>query len=285
MPPLPRLERWEFSGASPQLDPAYDDSSWARIDPGEIETGKIDIDALGVHYGFIWYRGTFHEPLDRLLLDARHCYAVWVNRELIAAGDQFKNSLGIGPDGGRTLLIPSRKIPFHEGRNVIVILVESLGHHEGFADDAANPRGLVRLDTGRTPIDWHYRGGLLRGERGLCPVVAVDGIEKAGTQQVVLPHGWADEPKGVGLYETRFRLEGIDPKQISLGLAFDPGRGKANLYLNGYLLGRYWPERGPQTRFPMPWGVLDPDSENHLAVAVWKRSRRAALGKLRIEPL
>jgi hypothetical protein len=49
------------------------------------------------------------------------------------------------------------------------------------------------------------------------------------------------------------------------------------------LIGRYWPERGPQRCFPLPWGVLDPDQENHLAIAVWKRSSRAALGKVRLE--
>jgi beta-galactosidase len=64
---------------------------------------------------------------------------------------------------------------------------------------------------------------------------------------------------------------------------FDPGRGKANLYLNGYLIGRYWPERGPQQRFVLPLGVLEADQENHLAIAVWKRSQRAALGKVRLE--
>ena len=115
------------------------------------------------------------------------------------------------------------------------------------------------------------------------PVVAFEGVERTGSQEVVLPHGWAGEPNGVGLYETRFRLEGVDPKELALALTLDPGRGKANLYLNGYLIGRYWPERGPQRRFPLPAGVLELDAENHLAVAVWKRSQRAALGKVRLE--
>ena len=75
----------------------------------------------------------------------------------------------------------------------------------------------------------------------------------------------------------------VDPKSTALGLAFDPGRGKANLYLNGYLIGRYWPERGPQRRFLLPWGVLKPDDENRLAIVVWKRTPRASLGKLRLE--
>lgn len=282
-PPLPRLERWTFAGVSPYLDPAYDDSSWSEISPLQIERGRVDIDTLGVHYGFIWYRGTFQGPLDRLLLDARHCYAVWINRELVAVGDQFKNRLGVGPDGARLRRIPLRRAQLNEGRNVVVILVESLGHNQGFADDGANPRGIVRVDAGVTPIRWRFRGGLVRGERGMNPVVAFEGVERTGSQEVVLPHGWAGEPNGVGLYETRFQLEGVDPKELALALTLDPGRGKANLYLNGYLIGRYWPERGPQRRFPLPAGVLELDAENHLAVAVWKRSRRAALGKVRLE--
>ncbi len=115
------------------------------------------------------------------------------------------------------------------------------------------------------------------------PVVALEGVERTGTAEVTLPHGWGDEARAVGLYETRFRLEGVDPKAVSVGLSFDPGRGKANLYLNGYLLGRYWPEVGPQRQFALPWGVLRPDDENHLAIALWRRAPRAVLGTVRLE--
>jgi hypothetical protein len=282
-PLLPRLERWNFSGVSPQLDLTYDDAAWEEIPAGRQERGQIDMDTLGVHYGFIWYRGTFEGPLDRLRLDARHCYAVWINRQLIAAGDQFQNPLGVGPDGAWMRRIPVRRAAVQEGRNLLVICVESLGHNKDFADDGANPRGIVRIDTGATRIAWRFRGGMLRGERGLVPVVAFDGIERAQSQEVVLPHGWVGEPSGVVLYETTFRLEGVEPRKQALGLAFDPGRGRANLYLNGYLIGRYWPERGPQRRFYLPWGILSPEEENHVAVALWKRTERAALGKVRLE--
>jgi beta-galactosidase len=175
--------------------------------------------------------------------------------------------------------------PFDEGRNVLTILVESLGHNKNFADDGRNPRGIVSIDTGATQMSWRFRGGLLRGEKGLAPVVAFRAVERVRPEQVILPHGWAGEPSGVALYETHFRLDGLEPRKQGVGLAFDPGRGKANLYLNGYLLGRYWPERGPQRRFPLPWGILAPGEENHLAVALWKRTPRAALGKIRLEIL
>ena len=280
---LPSLERWTFGGASPQVDPAYDDSDWDEIPAGQVELGQIDIDALGIHYGCIWYRGTFNGPLDRLLLDARHCFAVWINGSLVAAGDQFRNTLGIGPDGARFTRIAVPPQTLEAGRNTIVVLVESLGHNKGFADDFANPRGIVRIDLGGTPTRWRFRGGLVRGEQGMTPIVAFEGVERTGVQEVVLPHGWTGEPDGVGLYETQFRLQGIDSKGAPLCLAFDPGRGKANLYVNGYLIGRYWPERGPQRRFFLPWGIVDPDGENQLAITVWKRAERAALGRVRLE--
>ena len=281
--PLPDLGRWTFGGASPQIDPAYDDSDWDEIPAGQVELGQIDIDALGVHYGCIWYRGSFNGHLDRLLLDARHCWAVWINGSLVAAGDQFKNTLGIGPDGARITRIAVPPQTLGEGRNTIVVLVESLGHNKGFADDFANPRGIVRVDTGGTSTRWRFRGGLVRGEQGMTPVVAFEGVERTAVQEVNLPHGWTGEPDGVGLYEAQFRLQGVDTKATALCLALEPGRGKANLYVNGYLIGRYWPERGPQRRFFLPWGIVDPDADNQLAITVWKRSERAALGGVRLE--
>ena len=286
LPPLlPRLERWSFSDASPQLAPGYDDSAWPELDPRDVAAAAIDLDSLGLHWGFAWYRGRFRGVLDRLVLDARHSFAVWINGRRVGSGDQLRNPLGVGADGARARRVSLRSAEFaRDGRNTIAILVESLGHNKGFADDGANPRGIVSIDTGATRVAWRARGGLLRGEGGQAPVVDFAGVERASTQEVVLPHGWVGAPEGVALYETSFRLEGVDPKRGALALAFDPGRGKANLYLNGFLLGRHWPERGPQRRFPLPWGVLSPDDENHLAVALWKRSERAALGKLRLEP-
>jgi hypothetical protein len=285
LPPiLPRLERWRFANASPQLAFGYDDASWTPIPARALEENRLDIDALGLHYGFVWYRGTFDGALDRLVLDARHCWAVWIDGRRVASGDQLRNTLGVGADGARARKIDLRGSSARsDGAHVIAILVESLGHNKAFADDGANPRGVVSLDTGATRIDWRTRGGLLRGERGLTPQLDFNRVERSEPQELVLPHGWTGAPEGIGLYETNFRLEGIDPKHTALALAFDPGRGKANLYLNGCLIGRYWPERGPQRRFWLPWGVLSPDDENHLAVAVWKRAGRAALGKLRIE--
>ncbi len=282
-PPLPRLERFSLCCASPQLDPGYDDGAWAPVPRALAAQGTLDLDALGLHYGFAWYRGVVRGPLERLALDARHCWSAWLNGALVASGDSLRNVHGVGPDGARLVSVPLRGVAQSESSNVLVILVESLGHNKDFADDGGLPRGLVRVDTGAARIAWRFRGGLVKGERGIAPVVPFDAVERGPSQQVILPYGWGGEPRGVALFETRFRLPGVDPARTALALGFDPGRGKANVYLNGWLVGRYWPERGPQRCFHLPWGLLTPDAENHLAVALWQRSERAALGKLRLE--
>ncbi len=282
-PPLPRLNLWRFSTASPQLELRYDDASWNEIPTDALERNRIDMDALGVHYGFIWYRGSFAGVLDRLILDARHSYAVWINGALVKTGDQFRNRTGVGPDGARRTRVSLSNVSWNPKRNAVVILVESLGHNKGLTDDYHLPRGLVSIDTGDTRVSWRYRGGLVRGEQGMNPVVAFSGVERSGSESVVLPHGWDGSPQGVALYESSFSLEGIDPKSHRLALRFDPGHGKANLYLNGYLLGRYWPELGPQRQFVLPWGILSGEEENQLAITLWKRSKRATLGKVRLE--
>ncbi|MEX2204851.1 MAG: beta-galactosidase [Myxococcota bacterium] len=286
LPPLlPRLESFRFSNASPQLGEAYDDSAWQELPARALDENRLDLDALGLHYGCVWFRGTYEGRLDRLVLDARHLWSVWIDGAQVASGAQLRNTLGVGADGARARRIDLRRAGLREsGRHALVILVESLGHNKGFADDFRNPRGIASLDTGASRVQWRYRGGLLRGEQGLTPRVDFARVERAGaSSEVVLPHGWQGAPEGVALYETSFRLEGVDPKRHALALAFDPGRGRANLYLNGWLLGRSWPERGPQRRFWLPWGVLSPDDENQLAVTVWKSAKRAALGKLRLE--
>jgi len=55
---------------------------------------------------------------------------------------------------------------------------------------------------------------------------------------------------------------------------------KANIYLNGWLIGRYWDSVGPQKVFYLPSGILDHSGENHLAIALWRWRHPARIGKL-----
>jgi len=75
--------------------------------------------------------------------------------------------------------------------------------------------------------------------------------------------------------------------RVPLGLAMDDavrGADKAMLFVNGYMLGRYWPERGPQTTFVLPDGIVH-HGRNELAIALWRRDgEKGMLGAVRLTP-
>ena len=77
--------------------------------------------------------------------------------------------------------------------------------------------------------------------------------------------------QGVTWYRTGFRLripEGIDAS-VGLTLTDDPTRAyRVQLFLNGWNLGQYINDVGPQHTFVLPNGVLDPHGSNTLALAV-----------------
>ena len=123
----------------------------------------------------------FDGALDRLVLDARHCWSVWIDGALVASGDQLRNPLGVGADGARARR--DRSAP-RAARATGETRDRDPGREprpqQGASPTTArNPRGVVSLDTGATRVRWRFRGGLVRGERGLTPLVDFAGVERA----------------------------------------------------------------------------------------------------------
>lgn len=279
-PALPSLENWSFSLVNDLLQPGYDDSQWLEISSPE----KMDIDDCGVHYGYIWYRGKFKGKISGLRIDARHCYTIYLNSERIASYDNFVNIVGVGKDFAQMKIYAIPPKICRDGENVLVILVESLGHHKDYEDDARNPRGIVSIDTGDFAVRWKARCGLVDGEKGMCPIVNFKDLGLKDKSEIFLPHQWTDEMEGIGIYQAKFNLNlEKDFPENSLGLVIEKAQSKANIYLNGYLLGRYWEEKGPQKKFYLPWGILKAQGENEMVIAVWKRKEQGGLGKVFLE--
>jgi hypothetical protein len=277
---LPRLERFSFAMISPQIDPDFDDSDWIDVPAAN----RLDMDALGLHFGFAWYRAELEKMVSSITIDARHCFAAYLNGHLLAARDNHGNRLAAGSDFAETVEIVPLQEHWRTGRNVLVILVESLGHNKGFLEDLHNPRGLVRVETQEGAIKrWKVRGGLVPGERGMTPRVDFDSLE-LDTEDVTLPHQWPLEQNGVGLYQTRFQLDLQKPDQPAIGFRVKSAPEKANIYLNGHLTGRYWESVGPQKLFYLPTAWLNQKGENHLAIAVWRWEDPSGLGEVNLEP-
>jgi len=106
-------------------------------------------------------------------------------------------------------------------------------------------------------------------------------------EAVALPHGFRAADAWVGWYRASFELRLPPGLRVPLGLAMDGavrGADKAVLFVNGYMLGRYWPARGPQTVFALPDGIVH-HGPNTIAIAVWRRdSERGGLGSVRLAP-
>ncbi len=104
------------------------------------------------------------------------------------------------------------------------------------------------------------------------------GYPDQGWQQVPLPDSWSARgvPAGVGWYRTDFSLNlprsSYVPIDVQIGGAA-PGAGTADyrafIYVNGWLVGRYVNNVGPQHQFYVPAGILNDQGGNTLAIAVW----------------
>jgi len=295
-PGLPELGPWRFTFDAPEIEPEYDDSSWQAIPEG----GSLNPDLYGFHYGFVWYRGThtlsrYARPLA-LVLDGRHCYSVYWNGLFIGSHDTYSASfMAPGAAGSPDLLpdpavfrIPAGSI---QDTNTVAVLVESLGHNKDFAlyPDIYNPRGLISVSIVGDPkarIEWKIHG---RGEdkgfdhfnsSGLHGELAgyyQPGFDDSDWEPVDLPHDWESSQSvpqgfaGPGWYRTTFWLDLPEKSESPVCLHIRKGSSKATLWLNGWLVGRYWEKMGPQHRFYLPEGILNPNGENTLAICLWRK--------------
>jgi beta-galactosidase GanA len=175
----------------------------------------------------------------------------------------------------------------HAGQdNVLSVLVENMGHNEDFnaTDSHKEPRGLTgaALAGSATPLTWRIQGSLggedltdpargpfntggLYGERNGWHLPGPVG---GGWTTTTLPH--RDTTAGVAWYRTTFDLHLPKNQDVPLGVTFtdDASRHyRALLFVNGWQLGRYVNDVGPQHTFPVPPGILRTDGRNTLAIA------------------
>ena len=118
-------------------------------------------------------------------------------------------------------------------------------------------------------------GGLF-GERGGW---SLPGFPDGSWQTVTLPAPRRDARRGLVPNDVRAATcrKGQDTS-LGLKIADDPSRHyRALIYVNGWLIGRYVNDTGPQHYFPVPNGILRPERLNTIAIAVWNQAtdRRA----------
>ncbi|WP_432186569.1 beta-galactosidase [Streptomyces sp. Tue6028] len=295
--PLPALTNWRRAEENPESAAGFDDSSWRTADKKSsfsvtpVPAGQpvLFADDYGFHYGDVWYRGHFASAGDAesvslsYVAGAQGLLMAWLDGE---------------PLGTHRMPVPDKKTvrqgtweatatfpvePGTRGPHVLSVLVRRMQHDEdGAARDTHKvARGLTAVSfAGASPaLTWRIRGegapdpvrgplnnGGLYGERHGWHL---PGFADAGWKVVDLPR--AERRQGVVWYRCDFRLAvgtGVDAS-IGLTLTDDPARAyRVQIFVNGWNMGQYINDVGPQHTFVLPNGLLRTRGSNTLALAV-----------------
>ncbi|OIK26822.1 glycoside hydrolase family 35 protein [Streptomyces malaysiense] len=296
---LPALGKWRMRRENPEAGPNYDDSNWRTADKttsystSAVPDGQpvLFADDYGFHYGDVWYRGVFDDSRD--ISEVALGYSTGTQGLLMAwlDGEPLGTHRMPVPDSATirkgtwsdTAAFPVRDALRSPGRHVLSVLVRRMQHdQDGKADDThkaargltaavfkgASPKVRWRIQgEGRTdPVRGPLNNGGLHGERSGWHL---PGFEDGGWESADFPR--AERYQGVTWYRTTFRLAVPGDVDASVGLTLqdDPYRAyRAQIFLNGWNMGQYVNNVGPQHTFALPNGVLRTRGENTLALAV-----------------
>jgi beta-galactosidase GanA len=243
----------------------------------------------GADYGHVWYQGRFTatgaETAVSLnaITGKNGVYQVWLNGGYLGwarGGVQADADAPVNPrPGPGTFTLPA----LAPGTPAVLsVLVENMGHNDDWTVDDnrfKQPRGLVgaELVGGGTAeparVTWRLRGNGTDPLRGPLNSGGLHG-ERAGWQ---LPNasarGWGRPPAtlapGVTWYRTEFGLDLPRGQDVPVGLRFDgTGAYRVLIFLNGWQLGQFTADTGPQREFVLPAGILREHGRNSLTLAV-----------------
>ena len=255
-------------------------------------------DDYGYHYGSVWYRGRFSATGAETSVDLnaitgkRGTYLVWLNGRYLGSAvggveADADSPVNANPGPGSfpvpaNLLKPGKPA-------TLSVLVENMGHNDDWtADDTRfrQPRGLVgaSIAGSAAPISWRIQGAqggenLVDPARGPLNTGGLFGERNGWTLPGFPDHGWSGISSltgtpltpGVTWLRTGFKLDLPRAQDTSVALHFGaaPANGyRAMVFLNGWNLGQYGGEIGPQTDFVLPAGLLREHGSNTLALAV-----------------
>jgi beta-galactosidase GanA len=305
---LPALTGWRGRTEAPEAKPGFDDAWWTVADKTTSESPFAPLtrpvlfaDDYGYHYGSVWYRGRFTAAGTETTVSLnavtgkRGRYMVWLNGRYLGSasgGVEADADAPLNPDPGHAdFAVPSGLL--RQGRRATLsVLVENMGHNDDWTADEnrhKQPRGLVGASvTGPAApaaISWRIQGAaggenLSDKVRGPLNNGGLYG-ERAGWHLPGHPHGsWtragasaapgAVRP-GVTWFRTGFRLDLPDGQDTAVALRFGGGisqGARAMFFLNGWNLGLYGADIGPQTDFALPAGLLRQHGRNTLALVV-----------------
>ncbi|MCK5177817.1 MAG: beta-galactosidase, partial [Candidatus Aenigmarchaeota archaeon] len=129
----PELSEWLYFKGSPEIDMMYDYSGWDFL-----ENEKFDCISNEMYGDYIWYKGSFKGSLDNIEINAKHCYAIYLNGKQLFCHNSLKYKEGTELSEVITVNIDKndKKILNDKGLiNELTILTQNLGFDRGFQNE------------------------------------------------------------------------------------------------------------------------------------------------------
>ncbi|KAF8551280.1 glycoside hydrolase family 35 protein [Imleria badia] len=301
----PQLTNWRYANSLPEIEPDFSDADWTIANHTETNIpfkpyygdGRV---LYGCDYEYceniVLWRGHFTATEDtksvNLSINGGEAFAasVWVNNIFLNTSyGNSTNNRNILEEADDKFYFPPGSLVYNED-NVITILQDNMGLNENGAviiDEEKSPRGVrgFMLNTGDFG-EWKVQGkvggysnypdkvrgvlneGGLYGERLGWHLPGYD-TSSWGARD--LSEGLPDATAGVGFFVTTFDLKISEEFDVSMSLTFDQSFQpyRAQLYVNGWMMGKRVANLGPQYKFPVQQGILNYNGINTVAVALW----------------
>ncbi|PIL34820.1 hypothetical protein GSI_02607 [Ganoderma sinense ZZ0214-1] len=296
---VPALTGWKFADSLLEIQAGFDDSAWTVANK---TTTNINLKPVfgdgrvlyGCDYGFceghVLFRGHFNatgsETSANLTIYGGSAFAssVFINDQFISTvfnGGDHVNAAFPFPNGS---VVPGQD-------NVVTVVQDNMGNDEDSNEKSA--RGIAGFSlAGGTFATWKVQGkvggytdfpdkvrgvmneGGLFGEREGWHL---PGFDTSGWASRDLSEGLPSGSAGVGFFVTTFDL--AFPKNTDVLVSFQFEAENTQPYRA--LLFRV-ANVGPQTRFPVPPGILDYNGKNTVAVALWALDNTAVSPSLEL---
>ncbi|KAF9465368.1 glycoside hydrolase family 35 protein [Collybia nuda] len=314
--------KWKYADSLPEIKETFDESGMVLADHTET-TSKFPpyyggpwvlyADDYGFHGGNLVWRGTFEHSANA---DAPTAVNISVSGGQFFAASAWLNEHYLG-DSYTSLPTNNESWPvtpdmLREGKNYVTVLQDHMGHNlagqlvcctpGGRQRDVQQPKGIQGYYLEGRKEDEQFTKWMLAGNLGgedfpdkTRKILNEGGLyaERMGWHlpgfddsawESRTPFKGLDRP-GVGFFRTTFKLNLPADHDILLSIVFDsqPANYRAQLYVNGWQMGKRVANVGPQDSFVVQEGILNYHGENTVAVSLWSLGRSA--GDLRIPSL
>jgi hypothetical protein len=310
---FPELSNFKAADSLPEVQPSYEDSNWVvankttTLSPVAPLTLPVLFSSDYKFYtGAKIYRGYFSGKTATSL-------NITVQGGVAAGWNAWLNGQSIGYHPGNasltstTALLSFNNVTLDSEGNVFTVVADYTGHDQTSTGPAGaeNPRGILGaqlLTANKTKLSfdqWKIQGnaggernidsvrgpmneGGLHGERLGWHLPGFDTSSWSSASPVTSGVNGA----GIRWFTTTFSLDIDSDLDVPIGVELGAPAGtvaRVLLFVNGYQYGKYVPHIGPQTRFPIPPGILNLQGENTLSLSVWSQTEKGAkLSTLRL---